>query len=85
MKSFRIWSYSGPHFPAFGLNTEQNNSEYGNILHSYYIMALLNHEFAILSNSFHKNFIIVNPDKCLCYLALRMNFSQISNLKQRYY
>ena len=21
MKSIRIWSYSGPHFPAFGLNT----------------------------------------------------------------
>ena len=22
VKSVRIWSYSGPHFPAFGLNTE---------------------------------------------------------------
>ena len=40
LKSIRIWSYSGPHFPAFGLrtspysvrtreNTDQNNSEYG--------------------------------------------------------
>ena len=28
MKSVRIWSYSGQHFPAFGLNTEQNNSKY---------------------------------------------------------
>ena len=44
VKCVRIWSYSGPHFPAFGLNTErlricpylvrirenadQNNSEY---------------------------------------------------------
>ena len=39
LKSVRIRSYSGPHFPAFGLNTErygenedQNNSEYGHFL-----------------------------------------------------
>ena len=48
VKSVRIRSYSGPHFPAFGLNTErygisphsvrmrenadQNNSEYGHFL-----------------------------------------------------
>ena len=29
MKSVRIRSYSGPYFSAFGLNTDQNNSEYG--------------------------------------------------------
>ena len=29
VKSACIWSYSGPHFPAFGLNTDQKNSEYG--------------------------------------------------------
>ena len=23
VKSIRIWSYSGPHFPAFGLNRER--------------------------------------------------------------
>ena len=23
MESDRIWSYSGPHFPAFGLNTDE--------------------------------------------------------------
>ena len=23
VKSVRIWSYSGPHFPEFGLNTER--------------------------------------------------------------
>ena len=39
VKSIPIWSYSGPHFPAFGLNTErygvdQNNCEYGNIWRS---------------------------------------------------
>ena len=29
VKSVRIRSYCGPYFPAFGLNTEQNNSKYG--------------------------------------------------------
>ena len=45
VKGVRIWSYSGPHFPAFGQsispysvrmreNTDQNNSEYGHCLPS---------------------------------------------------
>ena len=48
VKSVRFWSYSSPHFPAFGLNMEryapysvriwdnadQNNSEYGHFLRS---------------------------------------------------
>ena len=41
VKNVRIRSYSGPHFSAFGLNTErygvdadQNNSEYGHFLRS---------------------------------------------------
>ena len=34
MKSVPIGSYSGPYFPAFGLNTDQNNSDYGYFLHS---------------------------------------------------
>ena len=47
VKSVRIRSYSGPYFPAFGLNspylsgfspnagnTDQNNSEYGHFLRS---------------------------------------------------
>ena len=29
IKGVRIRSYSGPHFSAFGLNTDQNNSKYG--------------------------------------------------------
>ena len=30
-----FWSvFSGPYFPAFGLNTDQNTSEYGHFLHS---------------------------------------------------
>ena len=35
VKSVRIRSYSGPHFPAFGMNTEQNNSECRHVLRSY--------------------------------------------------
>ena len=34
MKNVRIWSYFGPYFPAFRLNTDQNNSEYGHFLRS---------------------------------------------------
>ena len=32
LKSVCIRSYSDPHFPAFGLNTDQNNSENGHFL-----------------------------------------------------
>ena len=28
VKSVHIWIYSCPYFPAFGLNTDQNNSEF---------------------------------------------------------
>ena len=34
VKSARIRSYSGPYFPALGLNTDQNKSEYGHFLPS---------------------------------------------------
>ena len=34
VKKIRIRSYSGPYFPGFGLNTDQNNSEYGHFLRS---------------------------------------------------
>ena len=34
MKSVRIQSYSGPHFPAFEVIMDQNNSEYGRFLRS---------------------------------------------------
>ena len=30
VKNVGIRSFSGPYFPAFGLNTDQKNSEYGN-------------------------------------------------------
>ena len=32
VKSVHIRSYSGPYFPAFGLNTDQNTSEHGHFL-----------------------------------------------------
>ena len=32
VKSVRIHSSSSPYFPAFGLNTDQNNSEYRHFL-----------------------------------------------------
>ena len=34
VKCVRIRRYSGPYFLAFGLNTDQNNSEYRHFLHS---------------------------------------------------
>ena len=39
-KSVSIRSYSGPHFPAFRLNTDQNNSEYGHFLRSDFLEQL---------------------------------------------
>ena len=34
VKRARIRSYSGPYLSAFGLNTDQNNAEYGHFLRS---------------------------------------------------
>ena len=34
MKSLSIWSFSGSYFPTFGLNTDQENSEYGHFSRS---------------------------------------------------
>ena len=50
-KSVRIWSYSGPYFPAFGLNTysvqmrentDWNNSECGHVLRSVILKIFTN-------------------------------------------
>ena len=38
VKSVHIWSYSGLYFPAFGLNTNQNNSKYGLFLRSVLLL-----------------------------------------------
>ena len=34
VKIVRAWSFSGPHFPAFGLNADQKNAEYGHFSRS---------------------------------------------------
>ena len=33
MAASDIWSFACPYFPAFELNTDQRNSEYGHFLH----------------------------------------------------
>ena len=40
VKSVRVRSYSGPYFPAIGLNTDQNNTEYGHFLRSVGLLRL---------------------------------------------
>ena len=47
VKSVRIWSYPGPHFPAFGLNTER----YG------VLWCFRNFKYETLSNVFVETFI----------------------------
>ena len=37
MKSVRIGNFSGPYFPAFELNTDHKNSEYGHFSRSAYL------------------------------------------------
>ena len=65
VKSVRIWSYSDPHFPVFGLNTNQNISENGHFLHS--VRMVINYCIIFLRvlmtacslhNSDYKNWII---------------------------
>ena len=62
VKSVGIRIYSGPYFPAFGLNTDQNNSEYGRFLRSvgdhsrnlqivcYYVSRSLSKTDSLLTN-----------------------------------
>ena len=56
VKSARIRSFSGPHFPTFGLNTgrysvrmrentDQKNSEYGHFPHSSWYFFLRGHHY----------------------------------------
>ena len=54
VKSFRIRSFFGPYFPAFGLNTDQKNSEYRNISRSVCVRILSKLIFRDLAN-FLKN------------------------------
>ena len=41
-KSVRIRSFTYPYFPAFGLNTDQKNSEYGHFSHSVSLIICYN-------------------------------------------
>ena len=41
MKIVRIRRYSGPHFPTFGLNADQNNSENGHFLRTESLKSVL--------------------------------------------
>ena len=52
VKSVRIRSYSGPYFPAFRLNTDQENSKYGHFSQSefYYLLNLTVSLFPSLLN-----------------------------------
>ena len=45
VKSVSIRSYSGPYFPAFGQNTDQNNSEYGHFLRSESCLEFSAHQY----------------------------------------
>ena len=51
LKSVRIWNYSGPHFPAFGLNTER----YAVSLHYFLKLLFLSLKYFILEY-LHKNY-----------------------------
>ena len=70
MKSVRIRSYSGPYFPAFGLNTDQNNSEYGHILRSKihaiflkFLTLIINNRVTSDIHSFQANVQLLFPVK----------------------
>ena len=63
MKSVRIWSYSGIYFPAFGQNTDQNNSEYGHFLRGDLVLEKLRNSTHDLFKRFKENHVKANPDK----------------------
>ena len=88
-KSVRIWSYSGPHFVAFGLNTEkysispysvrmrentgQNNSEYGHFLRST-ISRKLSKSTKIFSFYWRDHYLLRCSALCLKCLYLTCSF-----------
>ena len=52
VKSVRIRRFSGPYFPAFGLNTDQKNSEYGHFDHLLRYAAICRPHSPIVYDSF---------------------------------
>ena len=56
MKSVRIWIYSGPHFPAFGLNTER-----------YFVSLRIQSECGKIRALFTQLFISTYSSSCLTF------------------
>ena len=50
LKKYPYSEFSGLYFPAFGLNTDQKNSEYGQFLRSAYLPKLLNCYLNLIQN-----------------------------------
>ena len=59
VKSVRIRSYSGPYFPAFGLNTDQYNSEYGHFLRSSCYRIKFCPQWLIFTHFSNSNFLVI--------------------------
>ena len=70
MKSVRIRSYSGPHFPTFGLNTERLRTLHFLRSESYILIQVLPKELV----SFNSRYELVNSRRCI---ALWLSFSRI--------
>ena len=71
MKSVHIQTYSGPHFSTFGLNTDQNNSEYGHFLRSVLVGEYYSNEGTL-------NYLQKNPPDVK--LANRKVGEEVNNL-----
>ena len=72
VKINRIWGYSGLHFPAFGLNTDQNNSEYGQFLRNFLdLITIKNLRKSVVS--------LVNSNIPEKYYTLAANCTRLSN------
>ena len=62
LKSVRIRSFSGPYFPAFGLNTDQKNCKYGHFSHSDLS------DFALFCKiKFLQNKLLLPTEKLICF------------------
>ena len=58
VKSVRIRSFSGPYFPAFGLHTDQKNSEYRHFSHSEHAYSIVS-QLKYLKKSYSLLFFVI--------------------------
>ena len=70
----RIRSYSGPYFPAFELNSDQNNSEYRHFSRSDGFSVFQNYLLFVASRLFKKSFLVFCSNltqifRCFLYAA----------------